>query len=185
MACRVLHKPVHTSLLHEAIVQALGCGVLVTHAHPSASGRPGPQAAEPSPGRSLRVLLAEDNVINQKVAVRLLDRLGIRADVVADGVEALEAVARQAAHGQAYDVVLMDVQMPEMDGHAATRAIRARAVPQPHIIALTANAMEGDREACLSAGADDYLSKPVNSEAIRAALDRIPVTPATGLVRVA
>ncbi|HZS10589.1 MAG TPA: two-component regulator propeller domain-containing protein [Blastocatellia bacterium] len=120
----------------------------------------------------LRVLLAEDNLINQKVALRILEKLGYRADVAANGLEVLEAL-----HRQSYDVVLMDVQMPEADGLEATRRIH-RQWPQsqrPWIIAMTANAMQGDREECLEAGMDDYLSKPVQATDLRAALERCPV----------
>ena len=116
----------------------------------------------------MHILLAEDNVVNQKVAVRMLERLGYRADVVADGQEAVEALYRQR-----YDVVLMDVQMPQMDGLEATQCLRAElpAARQPYIIALTANAMKGDRDRCLDAGMDDYLSKPVKLDSLRAALE--------------
>jgi signal transduction histidine kinase/DNA-binding response OmpR family regulator/HPt (histidine-containing phosphotransfer) domain-containing protein/PAS domain-containing protein len=106
----------------------------------------------------LRILLAEDNVTNQKLALRLLERMGYHADVAGNGLEVLEALNRQR-----YDVVLMDVQMPEMDGLEATRKLR-RELPemqQPRVIAMTANAMQGDREMCLVAGMDDYLSKPI------------------------
>jgi PAS domain S-box-containing protein len=117
----------------------------------------------------LRILLAEDNAVNQKVAARLLDKLGYRADIAANGMEAIEAVARQR-----YDVVLMDVQMPEMDGLGASRRITSRwpAGERPRIIAMTANAMEGDREECLAAGMDDYVSKPIRIEELSAALER-------------
>ena len=117
----------------------------------------------------LRILVAEDNRINQKVALKLLERIGYRADVAANGVEALRALERQA-----YDVVLMDVQMPEMDGLTATRAIRERwpGSSGPRVIAMTANAMRDDREACLAAGMDDFVSKPVVLANLAAALER-------------
>ncbi len=122
--------------------------------------------------KSLSILLAEDNVINQKVAVRMLERLGYQADVAADGREVLAALKSRP-----YDVVLMDVQMPEMDGLEATRSIRRTPCQQPYIIAMTAHAMKGDREECLDAGMDDYVSKPVRIEELKAALEhsRIPV----------
>ena len=119
----------------------------------------------------LRILLAEDNAINQQLALLVLESMGYRADVVSNGQEAIEQVA---AHH--YDVVLMDVQMPEMDGLQATRAICAR-WPQgkrPRIVAMTANAMHGDREACLAAGMDDYLSKPIRVDELAGALSRTP-----------
>jgi PAS domain S-box-containing protein len=117
----------------------------------------------------LRLLLAEDNLVNQKVALATLARLGYRADVAGNGLEVLEALRRQS-----YDVVLMDVQMPELDGLEATRRI-CRDEPsstRPHIIAMTANAMQGDRELCLAAGMDDYISKPVRLEELVDALKR-------------
>lgn len=117
----------------------------------------------------LRILLAEDNLINQKVGKRILERLGYQADVAGNGLEVLAAL-----HGQRYDLVLMDVQMPEMDGVAATQAIRQAfsEEAQPVIIALTANALDGDRERFLQVGMDDYLSKPVRIEALTAVLQR-------------
>jgi signal transduction histidine kinase/CheY-like chemotaxis protein len=114
----------------------------------------------------LRILLAEDNAVNQKLAIRILERLGYRADVASNGLEAVESVERQA-----YDVILMDVQMPEMDGLDSTRNIRKLAqVSQPYIIAMTANAMEGDREMCLAAGMNDYVSKPIRVNELVGAL---------------
>jgi len=104
----------------------------------------------------VRLLLAEDNAVNQKVAMRMLKKLGYSADLVANGLEVLQALERQS-----YDIILMDVQMPEMDGLEAARAIRRLQRPQPRIIAITAYALEGDRERCLEAGMDDYISKPV------------------------
>jgi signal transduction histidine kinase/DNA-binding response OmpR family regulator/HAMP domain-containing protein len=116
----------------------------------------------------LRILLAEDNVVNQKVALKILDRMGYRADVASDGKEAVDAVARQT-----YDVVLMDVQMPEMDGVEATTIIRDRwGERRPWIIALTANALQGDRERYLGVGMDDYISKPIRVEELANALAR-------------
>ncbi len=103
-----------------------------------------------------RLLLAEDNLVNQKVAMRMLKKLGYSADLAANGLEVLRAFERQS-----YDIILMDVQMPEMDGLEAARAIRRLQRPQPKIIAITAYALEGDREKCLEAGMDDYISKPV------------------------
>lgn len=123
----------------------------------------------------LRILLVEDNAINQKVALRTLERLGYRADVAANGLEALEALQRQF-----YNVILMDVQMPEMDGVEATRIIRHdwAVEAQPHIVAMTANALAGDREKYLEIGMDDYISKPVRIEELVAALYRCPPLPA-------
>ncbi len=117
-----------------------------------------------------RILLAEDNIVNQKVALLMLGKLGFRADVAADGNEVLEAVRRQK-----YDIVLMDVQMPEMDGLEASRRLRALFPERgtgPWIIALTANAMQGDRELCLAAGMDDYISKPIKTVELADALAR-------------
>ncbi|WP_412060838.1 response regulator [Rubrivirga sp. IMCC45206] len=176
----LLGKPPKHHQLHDALVHAIGRTVPEPIPEAAWVARPAPD------GTPLRVLLAEDNLVNQKVATRLLDRVGIRADVVANGLEAVEAVERQAAHGQGYDVVFMDVQMPEMDGLAATRAIRALPLAsQPHVVALTANAMEGDREACLEAGADDYLSKPVQLDGIRSAIERARCAPTEPRARVA
>ncbi len=128
----------------------------------------------------LRILLAEDNVVNQKVALHLLQRLGYRADIAGNGLEVLEAL-----HRQTYDVVLMDVQMPEMDGLTATERICQEwpVGKRPQVVAMTANAMEGDRQICLNAGMRDYLSKPIRIEALKLALSQCqPLSsPETGL----
>ena len=120
--------------------------------------------------RNVRILLAEDNAINQKLALHLLDRFGFRADAVGDGREALQALA--SSH---YDLVLMDVQMPEMDGFEATRQIREELTevknPDVPIIAMTAHAMKGDRTKCLKAGMNDYVSKPIQPDFLLKAIE--------------
>ncbi|MBH9578447.1 GAF domain-containing protein [Inhella proteolytica] len=168
-----LHKPLRQSQLFDTLVTLLeGQGVRV----PAVAERPqlDPKMAQTHP---LRILLAEDNVVNQKLALRLLSQMGYRADLASNGIEAIESLARQP-----YDVVLMDVQMPEMDGLEASRHITAKWGPQerPRIVAMTANAMQGDREACMAAGMDDYVTKPIRVEALVQALGRCsPARPAT------
>src|SRR5690606_23253024 len=117
----------------------------------------------------LRILLVEDNLVNQRVAHLLLQKMGYAPEFAVNGLEALEAVARQP-----FDVILLDVQMPVMDGLETARRLRAEYPPsrRPWIIAMTANALVGDRELCLEAGMDDYTSKPVRSPVIAAALTR-------------
>jgi signal transduction histidine kinase/DNA-binding response OmpR family regulator/putative methionine-R-sulfoxide reductase with GAF domain/tetratricopeptide (TPR) repeat protein len=117
----------------------------------------------------LNILLAEDNAFNQKLAIHLLKQMGYRADLAANGLEAIQSVERQR-----YDVILMDIQMPEMDGLEASRQICQRWTrhERPHLIAMTANAMQGDREMCLQAGMDDYISKPIRPVELAAALER-------------
>jgi signal transduction histidine kinase/ActR/RegA family two-component response regulator len=134
----------------------------------SSTARPDPTLAERHP---LRILLAEDNLVNQKLALRLLSQMGYRADVAANGIEVIESLERQR-----YDVVLMDVQMPEMDGLEATRRIVQRWPDgtQPRIIAMTASAMAGDREECIAAGMDDYLTKPIRPAELMRSLQARP-----------
>jgi CheY-like chemotaxis protein len=122
----------------------------------------------------LRILLAEDNVVNQKVATHILQRMGYRADIAANGLEVLIALAQQS-----YDLIFMDMQMPEMDGLEATRQIQKKIQNgslkvRPKIVAMTANAMQGDREVCLDAGMDDYLSKPIRNAELVKVLSECP-----------
>jgi CheY-like chemotaxis protein len=123
-------------------------------------------------GEQREVLLAEDNIVNQKVVVRILEKLGYKVEVAENGVRAVE----MAVSG-GFDVVLMDCQMPEMDGFTAAREVRRReasAHPPQHtpIVAVTANALQGDRERCLDAGMDDYVKKPIDGDQLRAALEK-------------
>ena len=156
-----LTKPVRPSQLYEALLDVVGVGVEVASPRTSAAG---PELAARHP---LRILLVEDNAVNQQLALLLLEKVGYRADVAANGVEALEAIERQP-----YDTVLMDVEMPEMDGLEATRRIRERSTSGPHIIAVTANALQGERERCLAAGMNDYITKPLRLEELADALGR-------------
>jgi hypothetical protein len=136
-----------------------------------------PDQAPAGPGRRLKVLLAEDNPTNRHVATRMLDRMGHAVDAVADGAQAIGT----AAAGD-YDVILMDVMMPEVDGLTATRTIRAGAPPRCNvvIIGLTANALPADREACLAAGMNDFVTKPVTLERLRAVLEQTAIAPPAG-----
>ncbi len=164
-----LTKPIKPSALLEMVT------ALVTGTAPAGRARDdvSPAATDSALAKRhpLRVLLAEDNRVNQKVALSMLARLGYSADVAANGHEALECLTRLP-----YDVVLMDVQMPEMNGFEATHEICLRwpGERQPYIIAMTANAMAGDRERCVAAGMHDYISKPVRIEELASALARCP-----------
>ncbi|HTB79883.1 MAG TPA: response regulator [Opitutaceae bacterium] len=172
-----LIKPVKQTQLHDALASVLAgrtAAAMVRARRPAA-----PPAVAPG---KLRILVAEDNAVNQRVALLQLNRLGHRADVSANGLEVLSAV-----EAVRYDVIFMDCQMPELDGYGATRRLRALEAERRtrgetftplHIVAMTANAMQGDRENCLAAGMDDYVSKPVRPADLAAALARVPLATA-------
>src|SRR5258707_9027820 len=172
-----LVKPVKQSHLFDCLMNAIGEPATETFFVHPASSLPASTSLEPTPHRKRpRVLLAEDNIINQKVALGQLQKLGYAADAVANGLEVLAALQRLS-----YDIILMDCHMPEMDGYQATQVIRkqeesldqSRLPKTPvHIIAITANAMQGDAEKCFAAGMNDYLSKPMGLPDLQAALDR-------------
>jgi CheY-like chemotaxis protein len=166
-----LAKPLKPSLLFDVLAGLFDRGRRAPLDAPKiAAFDPGMAARHP-----LRILVAEDNAVNQKLALRLLEQMGYRADLASNGIEAIESLERQP-----YDVVFMDVQMPEMDGLEATRRIRnltdlqhlSGLQRQPRIVAMTANAMQGDREMCLAAGMDDYISKPIRVNELVEALVR-------------
>lgn len=176
-----LNKPIKQSQLYNVLLGIFGRNPAEVWL-PSAS-RNGSQtipmlAAE----LPLRILLADDHLVNQKVALQILQRMGYRADVAGNGKEVLEALRRQH-----YDVVLMDVQMPEMDGLEAARQILAQweEGARPRIVAMTANAMQGDREECIAAGMDDYVSKPIAIEELVVALSKCRPLKDRGLAAVA
>lgn len=165
-----LAKPLRQSQLFDTLV-TIFAPAIATKVKPRTPGKPqsDPDMAKRHP---LRILLAEDNLVNQKLATRLLEQMGYRIDLASNGIEACESVARQT-----YDVVLMDVQMPEMDGLEASRRInREHAAARPRIIAMTANAMQGDREMCLAAGMDDYIAKPIRVDRLVEALLNVPTS---------
>ena len=161
-----LNKPLKPSLLYNALIE-----IMVGTAPTKPQKFIGLDQFQHNLGQEhpLHILLAEDNLVNQKVALGILDRIGYRADVAANGLEVLEALQRQS-----YDVVLMDIQMPDMDGVTATQKIRERFSPKdrPHIIAMTAHALQGDREKYLAVGMDDYLTKPVRIKELIETLNR-------------
>ena len=164
-----LTKPVKPSALHDTLATVLAASGPRAGRSVRAPDRPSGDA-DLGRRRPLRILLAEDNAVNQKLALRLLSNLGYAAELAEDGLQAIEALARSD-----FDVVLMDVQMPELDGLEATRRIRARWPERPlRIVAMTANAMAGDRDACLAAGMNDYVSKPIRPPELVAALARVP-----------
>jgi signal transduction histidine kinase/DNA-binding response OmpR family regulator len=162
-----LAKPIRQSQLFDTLV-----GLLVSEAAPKVAAAPAKAQIDRDMAarHPLRILLAEDNVVNQKLALRILQQMGYRADLASNGIEAVESVERQT-----YDVVLMDVQMPEMDGLEASRRIIEKwpESGRPRIVAMTANAMQGDREMCLAAGMDDYLTKPIRVDRLVEALTRV------------
>ena len=162
-----LAKPIRQSQLFDTLA-----GLLAQDDAPKPSAEPLKSRLDPEMAtrHPLRILLAEDNVVNQKLAMRILQQMGYRADLASNGIEAIESVERQP-----YDIVLMDVQMPEMDGLEASRQITRRwpATQRPRIVAMTANAMQGDRELCLAAGMDDYLTKPIRVDQLVEALQGV------------
>jgi CheY-like chemotaxis protein len=167
-----LAKPVRQSELRDALLRVLAGPSPAT----SAANAAGSQKAPPVAAGGLSILLAEDNAVNQKVAKRMLEKRNHQVVVAGNGREAVQALARQR-----FDLVFMDVQMPEMDGMEATVQIRAQEKltgGRQLIIALTAHAMKGDRELCLTAGMDDYLTKPIRPEDLDAILRRY--SPAAG-----
>jgi two-component system sensor histidine kinase/response regulator len=167
IAARLL-KPVKQSLLLDNIMRAIGSA---DHSEPMEAAEPTAESDAAQETSALRVLLAEDNPVNQKFAVRVLERAGHSVVVANNGREAVDRSATDR-----FDVILMDVQMPEMDGLEATRAIRTRESEHPEglpIIAMTANAMAGDREMCLEAGMDGYVPKPVKRDVLFAEIDRV------------
>ena len=161
-----LTKPLKPSALYDALAGVFARNLISPKTEPKLKAAMNKEMAKQHP---LRILLAEDNAVNQKLALRILEQMGYRADVASNGIEAVESIERQI-----YDVILMDVQMPEMDGLDATRSIRhLKQVTQPHIIAMTANAMEGDREMCIAAGMNDYVSKPIRVNELVEALLKV------------
>jgi signal transduction histidine kinase/DNA-binding response OmpR family regulator len=162
-----LAKPLRQSQLFDTLMALFASDTARAHDRVPAKRALDPGMATRHP---LRILLAEDNVVNQKLALRLLQQMGYRADLASNGIEAIECIERQT-----YDVVLMDVQMPEMDGLEASRAISAKwkSSERPRIVAMTANAMQGDREACIAAGMEDYVTKPIRVDALVQALTAV------------
>jgi CheY-like chemotaxis protein len=167
-----LVKPAKPSALHDALATAIAGEEAVVRGTDRAA------TTAPAADGDLRILLAEDNAVNRKLALRLLERLGLHADVVEDGQAAVDALETTD-----YDLILMDVQMPRLDGLEATRRLRTRWPDRPlRIVGLTANAMAGDREECLAAGMDDYVSKPIRPDELARAIAATPRRAAEGSV---
>jgi CheY-like chemotaxis protein len=158
-----LEKPVKQPRLHQCLASVLGSAPLKR----TKANTPNSSEARPRPIHDTRILVAEDNDVNKKVMLLLLGNLGYTADTVSNGKEAIATL-----RGHSYDIILMDCQMPEMDGYEAAQAIRREFDQPPRIIAMTAHALRGDREKCLAAGMDDYLSKPIIGEELEIALKK-------------
>jgi CheY-like chemotaxis protein len=163
-------KPLRPAPLLEALVRSL-TGVAHQEKRAPSVSPFGPVGRSLGDRLPLRLLVADDNAVNQKVALMLLKRLGYTADAVANGVEVLKALETKI-----YDLILLDVQMPEMDGYETARQVCAKWAAleheRPRMIAMTGNAMQGDRELCLAAGMDDYISKPVQVDELKAGIER-------------
>ena len=161
-------KPVQRTRLLDRLTEVMAGPVLKRAEQIAASGRlPKKYRITPEKQEEIRILVAEDNRVNQMVALNMLQKLGYRAKLAINGREVLKVLEETP-----YDLILMDCQMPEMDGYEATRQIRAGSGRQPHIVAMTANAMKGDEELCRAAGMDDYLSKPVRIEKLKEVIER-------------
>ncbi|HMF71580.1 MAG TPA: response regulator, partial [Flavitalea sp.] len=160
----ILSKPARQRTLLTHVMAAIQPGAAThgTAAEPATISRLSADFANLYP---MRILVAEDNLVNQMLILKMLEMLGYRASIAENGKL---AVAMSATN--AFDLIFMDVQMPEMDGLEATKNIRKQEFPQPFIIAMTANVMEGDKEECIEAGMDDYLSKPINVDDLIAML---------------
>jgi len=160
-----IYKPIRPGQLFGALTQSFDRRLASPRKAPAASAFDSLFASR----LPLRILMADDNRVNQKVASRFLEKLGYRAELANNGLEVLQALERQP-----YDIIFLDVHMPEMDGYAAARELRRRwgGAGRPRIIAVTGNALQGDREKCLDAGMDDYISKPIRVEDLQTALVR-------------
>lgn len=162
----VLSKPVKHHVLNNHVVNCLRQQSRL----PVAGTKPVQNTIAPAMGgvSPLHILVAEDNIVNQKIILYLLTKMGYSIDIVQNGREAVEAAAQKR-----YDIILMDIQMPEMDGLEATRIIRSQAGAYPYIIAMTANAMEGDKETCIASGMDNYISKPIDINILKNTIEQI------------
>jgi CheY-like chemotaxis protein len=163
--CSVLAKPIKQKELHKAIINGFKVGhVVVPERSTTGTQKMSLDFATKFP---LSILIAEDNPVNQTLIMMVMKKLGYQPHMAVNGLKAIEAL-----HEKVYDIVLMDVQMPEMDGLEATETIRSALHYQPVIIAVTANAMQDDKEMCLKAGMDDYISKPIQLEKLVAILEK-------------